>query len=230
MSPLLEVKNLSVGYGDTAVVREVDLSVECGEIVALFGANGAGKTTMIRGISGLLPRSAGDVYWKGRLAPRNLHRLARQGYSLITEERSVFATLTVEKNLALGRGDLDRAYELFPELVPMRRRRAGLLSGGEQQMLTLARALSRTPDLLVIDELSLGLAPLAVERLLAALRAAADAGLGVLLVEQRIDLAMCVADRFTVLVRGRVALHGDAHDLSTRLDDVRRAYLHAPAS
>jgi len=225
VSAVLEVDDLSVGYGSTPVVQHLRLAVQAGEIVALFGANGAGKTTAIRGICSLLAPSAGRVLWKGSPAPNSLHKLARAGLSLITEERSVFASLTTEANLALGRGDVSVAYTLFPELDALRRRRAGLLSGGEQQILTLGRALSRSPDLLVVDELSLGLAPLVVRRLLEALRRAADAGLGVLIVEQRVDLAVQVADRFVLLARGRTALEGDARDLSASISAVRRAYL-----
>lgn len=224
MTALLEADGLWVGYGPVDVVRDLDLHVGAGEVVALFGANGAGKTTTIRGLCGLLPRRRGAVRWKGRPAPRTLARMARAGMALITEERSVFAGLSVEANLDLGRGDRRAAYSVFPELEPLGRRRAGLLSGGEQQMLTLARALSRRPDLLVVDELSLGLSPVAAQRLLAAVRAAADEGLGVLLVEQQIDLAMSIADRCGVLVRGEVTVEGTTAEIASRLDEVHGAY------
>lgn len=226
MSRLLEVRDLEVGYGQTTVVRQLNLEVARGEIVALFGANGAGKTTTIRGICALLPIRAGEVRLHGRTAPKRLHQLAQAGLGLITEERSIFMDLSVETNLELGRGDVARAYDTFPELRELRRRRAGLLSGGEQQMLTVGRALSRRIDVLIVDELSLGLSPLVITRLLAALRRAADEGLGVLLVEQRIDLAMRVADRCSVLVRGRLVLEGPTAELRTRLSEIHAAYLH----
>lgn len=229
MSAVLEVQGIDVGYRSTPMVRDFSIAIEPGEIVALFGANGAGKTTAIRGICAMLPRQAGTVRLHGRDAPTKLHQMAQRGLGLITEERSTFANLSVECNLRLGRGDLDRAYTIFPELLELRHRRAGLLSGGEQQMLTLARALSRNIDVLVVDELSLGLAPLAVARLLTALRNAADDGLAALLVEQRIDLAIKVADKCAVMVRGRTAIEGSSTELQARLGEIHSAYLHQGA-
>jgi branched-chain amino acid transport system ATP-binding protein len=225
MSAILEASGVCFGYGRGDVVRELDMTVDRGEVVALFGANGAGKTTTIRGLSSVLRCSSGTVTFDGRPAAPNLVRMARNGMALIPEERSVISNLSVEANLRIGRGDRPYALSIFPELEPLLKRRAGLLSGGEQQMLTLARALSRRPKLLLVDELSLGLAPLAVARLLEVVRTAAGDGLAVLLVEQRVDLAMQVADRCYVLQRGVVKISGPTEVVRSRLGEVREAYL-----
>jgi ABC-type branched-subunit amino acid transport system ATPase component len=158
-------------------------------------------------------------------APTTLARFARAGLALISERRSVFAGLTVEENLRLGRGDIELAFEAFPELEALRHRRGGLLSGGEQQMLSLSRALSRRPALLMVDELSLGLGPIVVSRLLKEIRKAADAGLAVLMVEQRLDLALQVADRGHVLNRGVLALEASGDELGARLREVGNLYM-----
>jgi sulfate-transporting ATPase len=226
---LLRAIGLSAGYGDLSAVRELDLVVEPGEVVALIGPNGAGKTTTLLTLAGELPPLAGEVRWLGaRVDARRvpLHRRARQGLAFVPEERAVVPGLSTANNLRLGRGDVQDALALFPELEPLLRRRAGLLSGGEQQMLTLARALASKPRLLLVDELSLGLAPLAVQRLLDAVRAAADRdGVGVVLVEQHAPLALAHADRVVVLRRGRVGLTGSADELLGRLGTVESAYL-----
>ena len=154
-----------------------------------------------------------------------LHVLARKGLALVSQERAVLMNLTAVENLRVSRCDVGRAIELFPELEPHLGRRVGLLSGGQQQMLALARALARGPSLLLVDELSLGLAPLIVERLLAAVRAAADDGVGVLLVEQHVQKAMNVADRVLVMRRGAIVLAGRTDELRDRTDDIRDAYL-----
>ena len=154
-----------------------------------------------------------------------LHRRARRGVGLVTEERSVFMGLTAEANLRLGRGSVPKALELFPELAPLLKRRAGLMSGGEQQILTLARALAGEPAALLADELSLGLAPLIVRRLLIAVREAADRGVGVLLVEQHAAQALAIADRGYVFRRGRVVMSGTAAELKHNFDDIRNSYL-----
>ncbi|WP_239308332.1 ABC transporter ATP-binding protein [Frankia sp. Cj3] len=225
MPALIETIGLSAGYGSLAVVRDLDIHVEPGEVVALLGPNGAGKTTTLLTLCGELPVLGGEVRVSGQVTKAPLHRRARAGLGLVTEERSVFMSLTVEENLRVSGSDLALAFDLFPELAEFRGRRVGLLSGGQQQMLALARALGRGPSLLLADELSLGLAPLVVTRLLRAVRQAADGGVGVLLVEQHIAKALEFADRAYVMSRGRIALSGTAQDLRGRLDDIAQSYL-----
>ncbi|WP_261569728.1 ABC transporter ATP-binding protein [Frankia gtarii] len=221
----LEIRDLSVGYGPTPVVHDLNLVLRPGEVVALLGVNGAGKTTTVRALAGELRPLRGEVLFDGRRTTAPLHRRARGGLRYITEERSVFMELSVADNLRLGGGDRERCLELFPELAPLLPRRAGLLSGGEQQMLTLARALAADPRVLLADELSLGLAPLVLERLLLAVRAAADRGGAVLLVEQHVRDALEVADRAYVLSHGRVVLEGEARELRGRIGEIERTYL-----
>ncbi|MET1003144.1 MAG: ABC transporter ATP-binding protein [Acidimicrobiia bacterium] len=224
MTDLLEARNLCVGYGDLPVVADVDVSVRAGEVVALLGANGAGKTTTIRALAGVLP-AKGMVRLDGAPLTGPLHRRARRGVALIPEGRSVFMGLSTEKNLQLGSGSVEAALTLFEELRPLLNRKAGMLSGGEQQILTLARALASRPRLLLADELSLGLAPKVVQRLLDAIRAAADEGAGVLVVEQHARKVLAIADRGYVMVRGRCELSGTGPELLARIDEVERAYL-----
>jgi len=212
-APVLELRGLSAGYDGLAVVRDINLTVMRGEIVALLGANGTGKSTTILTAAGELPPIGGEVRWRGSVTTAPLHVRARLGTAFVPEERSVLMGMSVRDNLLLGAGPLDRALELFPELEPLLATRAGLLSGGEQQMLTLARALAANPVALLLDELSLGLAPLVVDRLFAALRRAADQdGVAVLLVEQQARRAMAIADRWYLLRRGAVAAAGTAAD------------------
>jgi branched-chain amino acid transport system ATP-binding protein len=209
---VLETVGLTAGYGDLAAVRDLSMRVGSGEIVALFGPNGAGKTTTLRACVGLLPCIAGEVRWLGRRRAEPVHRLARDGVAYVPEERSVTAKLSVRDNLRLGRGGVEPALAIFPELEPLLSRPAGLLSGGEQQMLVLGRALASKPRALLVDELSLGLAPLVVERLLGVLRQAADAdGLAVLLVEQQAREALSIADRWYLLKDGGLAHQGEAN-------------------
>ena len=223
---LLEAVDLSAGYGSLAAVRNLSLHVGAGEIVALLGANGAGKTTTILTLSGELPPIGGEVRWLGEPATRPLHVRARQGLSLVTEEKSVFMGLSVAENLRLGRGDPALALELFPELGDHLDRRCGLLSGGQQQMLTLARALAGRPRVLLADELSLGLAPILVGRLLEAVRRAVDTqGTGVLLVEQHVRQALRWADRIYVLQRGTLVLEDTAASARGRIEEIERSYL-----
>lgn len=165
MTAVLDVRHLSAGYGDLPVVVDVDLRIEPGEVVALLGPNGAGKSTTMLALAGVLPAS-GDVRFDDRVQRGPLHRRAARGLAFIPEGRSVFMGLSAERNLRLGRGSLQTALELFPELEPLLGRKAGMLSGGEQQIVGLARALAGTPRLLLVDELSLGLAPMIVRRLL----------------------------------------------------------------
>ncbi len=203
----------------------LDLHVMPGEIVALLGPNGAGKTTTLLTLAGELAPLGGAIRFDGSADRRRIHQRARAGLGFVTEERSVFMGLTTAENLRVGRGDTEYALELFPELRRRLKVPAGLLSGGEQQMLTLGRVLSRRPRLLFANELSLGLAPLAVDRLLAAVRRAADGGVGVLLVEQHVRKVLRIADRGLVMRRGTVDLTGSAAELAGRLGDIEASYL-----
>jgi ABC-type branched-subunit amino acid transport system ATPase component len=194
-------------------------------VVALLGPNGAGKTTIVLTLSGELRPLGGTLSVDGRVTKAPLHRRARQGLGLVTEGRAVFTQLTVLENLRVSRCDVPLCFNLFPELSEFGHCRVGILSGGQQQMLALARALGRRPRLLLIDELSLGLAPLVVERLLRVVRDAAASGVGVLLVEQHIAKALAVADRAYVIRRGRVELSGRAVELRERLSHIEESYL-----
>jgi branched-chain amino acid transport system ATP-binding protein len=229
LSALLEARGLVAGYGDLAAVRELDLEVRAGEVVALLGPNGAGKTTTLSTLAGVLPALGGEVRWKGTPTKEPLHRRARAGLAYVPEERSVFMDLTTAENLRVGDGNTARALELFPELRDHLKRKAGLLSGGQQQMLTLARALARDPEVLLCDEISLGLAPVIVPRLFGAVREAAARGIGVLMVEQHARDALDCADRVYVLRRGRIALEGSTADVRNRVDELEEHYLHGPS-
>ena len=224
---MLAVTGLVVGYDDVPVVHGIDLHVGAGELVALLGPNGAGKTTTMLALGGVLP-SKGEVSLDDRPLVGPLHRRVRRGIGLIPEERAVFRQLSTETNLALGRGGVDGAIAVFPELERLLDRQAGLLSGGEQQMLVLARALAARPRMLLVDELSLGLAPLIVQRLLTVLRQTADDGTGVLLVEQHTQQVLAVADRGYVLRRGTVQLEGSGTELRSRAAEIERSYLGGP--
>jgi branched-chain amino acid transport system ATP-binding protein len=227
MTAALQLAGLTVGWGAVPVVHDLDIQVDAGEVVALLGPNGAGKSTTIMAIAGALTPTSGTIRLGGASLTGPPHRRARRGLSIVPEGRSVFMGLSTSTNLSLGRGSTERALELFPELVPLLDRRAGLLSGGEQQILTLARALASRPKVLVVDELSLGLAPMVVRRLLDAVRTAADRdGVGVLLVEQHARQALALADRGYVLRRGRVELEGAASDLLHRINEIEATYLH----
>jgi branched-chain amino acid transport system ATP-binding protein len=226
-APVIEADKVTVGYGAMSVVRDLDLVVRAGEVVALLGVNGAGKSTTVKALAGELKPSAGEVRLRGVPTTSPLHKRAKDGLRLITEERSVFMGLSTADNLRLGGQTRDDVVAIFPELQALMRRKAGLLSGGEQQMLTLGRALASKPDILLIDELSLGLAPLVLERLLTAVRAAADNGAAVLLVEQHIRYALEVADRAYLLSHGEVVLQGAAADLIERIDEIEQTYLAA---
>jgi len=223
---LLECRGLATGYAGMPVVRDLELRVDAGEVVALIGSNGAGKTTTLLTLAGELPPIAGEVFFRGESTTASLSRRARRGLGLVTEERSVFMRLTTADNLKVAGVSRDDAVELFPELAPLMKRTAGLLSGGEQQILTLARALARRPAVLLVDELSLGLAPQVVSRLLESVRrAASEHSIAVLLVEQHVRTALSVADRVYVMQRGRIALDGAVDEIRDRIDEVTQAYL-----
>jgi branched-chain amino acid transport system ATP-binding protein len=224
MSTVLETRDLHAGYGDVTVVRDLNFSVSAGEIVAILGRNGAGKTTALLTMSGSLRPISGQIQFLGADDRSSLAGRARRGLGLMTDDRSIFFGLTVRENLRLARGRRD-VLSLFPELERLLDQPAGLLSGGEQQMLGLAAVLSRDPKLLLVDELSFGLAPRIVQRLMTAIRRAADAGTAVVLVEQFARLALDVADRAYVLVNGRVGSEGTTDALRANVDELERKYL-----
>ena len=227
---MLELSGLRAGYGNVDVLWDVDLEVGDEEIVALVGSNGAGKSTLLRAVSGMIRPSAGAIRWQGRdiagLAPE---RMVELGIAHVPEGRRLFQGLTIRENLLVGayaRGpaDLDRAVELFPRLGERLGQVAGSLSGGEQQMCAIARGLMSNPELIMIDELSLGLAPNLVEQILDQLAEIADSGTAVLLVEQDVDAALASAGRGYVLETGHIVASGSSKELLAD-SRVREAYL-----
>ena len=232
---LLSIEKLQVAYGGIRAVKGIDLEVRAGELVCLIGANGAGKTTTLRAITGIVRAASGAVRYDGtdisRLKP---HQVARRGLALVPEGRGVFAQLTIEENLAIGAyarndapavaADVERAFTLFPRLKERRRQIAGTLSGGEQQMLAISRAMMSRPKLLLLDEPSMGLAPIMVEKIFEVIRTIATEGVTMLLVEQNARLALEVSHRAYVLEGGLVTLEGEG---KTLLHDprIREAYL-----
>ncbi len=226
---ILAVEDVTIERSGLPIVQGASLEVAERGVTVLLGANGAGKTTLLEGISGVLPLASGSVTLAGeRVEKLRAWRRARLGLEHVEQSRTVFRELTTEENLLAGvRGDgsLDEAYALFPELVAHKNTLAGLLSGGQQQMLVLARALVGKPKVLLIDEMSLGLAPIIVERLLVAVRDLATAGVGVLLVEQFAPLALSIGDRAYVLRRGRTVFDGPCSDLTGDDDLLRNIYL-----
>ena len=225
---LLDVRSASFGYGAVQVVRNLTMAVRACEIVALLGANGAGKTTTLLGIAGVLPCSNGSVTWLQHDAKAPLHVRVRRGLGFVPGEQSVTPQLSVQDNLRIGRGKAAVALELFPELRPLLRRPAGLLSGGEQKMLSLGRVIAAKPRLLLVDEISLGLAPVLVKRLLSAVRQCAADGMGVVLVEQQVQLALEVSDRAYVMRRGEIAMEGASADVRKDAHLVEAHYLDRP--
>lgn len=229
MSTVIEAVDLYAGYGQTSVVKGVNITVRRGEFVALLGANGAGKTTTLMAMIGAIKAHSGSISALGAsVGVGHTVPLARRGFAMVPENRGVFSQMTVEENLRLvvRKRDVEDALQYFPELISLKKRRAGLLSGGEQQMLALARAVASGPHLLIIDEMSLGLAPIVVQRLLPIVRSIVDdRGTAVLLVEQHLDLALSVADRAYVLSHGRMALEGVSADLLKRRDLLESSYL-----
>jgi len=233
--PMLEVKDLRVSYGAIKALHGVNLRVEPGEIVTLIGCNGAGKTTTLRAISGLVRASGGEIRYESRLISRlPPHEIVRLGLAQAPEGRGVFANLTVDENLDLGAyartdhqriaADRERTLTLFPRLKERLRQLAGTLSGGEQQMLAIARALLARPRLLLLDEPSLGLAPQVVLTIFRIIREINADGTTILLVEQNAHMALKVANRAYVLETGRIVMEGPAAELAAS-DEVRKAYL-----
>jgi branched-chain amino acid transport system ATP-binding protein len=236
-TPLLSLERLQVAYGGIQAVKGIDLVVGKGELVCLIGANGAGKTTTVKGVTGLQPVSGGVVRYEGDdVTGRPAFELVRRGLAMVPEGRGVFGALTIEENLAMGaytrtdrdgiRSDIERVYTLFPRLHERRRQTAGTLSGGEQQMLAMGRAMMSRPRLLLLDEPSMGLAPLMVQKVFETVLAISREGVTILLIEQNAKLALEVSHRGYVMESGEITLSGDAKSL---LHDpkVRAAYLGA---
>jgi branched-chain amino acid transport system ATP-binding protein len=232
---LLSVRGLEVAYGGIAAVRGIDFRVHSGEMVTLIGANGAGKTTTLKALMGLVHPAAGRVRYNGAdISGMPPHRLVALGIALVPEGRGVFPRLTVEENIDMGaycrkdkqeiHADHENIYALFPRLAERRRQIAGTLSGGEQQMLAIGRAIMARPRLLLLDEPSMGLAPLMVQKIFETVRAIAATGVTTLLVEQNAKLALEMCDRGYVMESGEITLHGEARALLAN-PQVRRAYL-----
>ena len=224
----LRVEGLRVDRLGQPVVRGVDLSVAPGQVTVMLGANGAGKSTLLDGISGVLPVAAGRILLDGADITRSSRqRRVRAGLAYVQQGRTVFPSLTVEENFLVtaGRAHLDVAFDLFPELRARASVAAELLSGGEQQMVVLGRAMLRRPRVLMIDELSLGLAPTVIDRMLQAVEHLAASGIGLLLVEQFVERALTVGDSAVVMARGEVALRGTASQIQRQPGQLRDAYL-----
>jgi len=234
-TPLLELKNLQVAYGGIQAVKGIELHVAEAELVCLIGANGAGKTTTLKGITGLQPIKSGTIHYAGEdITGKPAFQLVRKGLSMVPEGRGVFGALTIEENLAMGayarddraaiKTDVERVFGLFPRLKERRKQTAGTLSGGEQQMLAMGRAMMSRPRLLLLDEPSMGLAPLMVQKVFETVLAISKEGVTILLIEQNAKLALEVSSRGYVMESGEITLQGDAKRL---LSDpkVREAYL-----
>ena len=234
---MLEVKNLSVSYGAIEAVKDISFTVNAGEIVSLIGANGAGKTTTLHTITGLVPAKSGSVMYNGvDLLKTHNNKIVTLGMAHIPEGRHVFTRMSVEENLEMGafslkdqsdlKKDLDMVYGLFPRLKERRNQKAGTLSGGEQQMLAMGRALMCKPKMLLLDEPSMGLSPKLVKEIFSIIRKLHEQGITILLVEQNAKMALSIADRAYVLETGRITMEGDAKELLNN-EQVRKAYLGA---
>jgi branched-chain amino acid transport system ATP-binding protein len=232
---LLELDKLEVAYGGIHAVKGIDLVVRHGELVCLIGANGAGKTTTLKGITGLQPVKAGKIVYDGNdVTGKPAFQLVRQGLSMVPEGRGVFGALTIGENLAMGaysrrdrkeiKRDVERVFGLFPRLKERERQTAGTLSGGEQQMLAMARAIMSRPKLLLLDEPSMGLAPLMVQKVFETVLAISGEGVTILLIEQNAKLALEVSNRGYVMESGTITLSGDSWELLSN-PKVREAYL-----
>ncbi len=235
MMVMLRLMDLNTHYGSVHALKGINIRVEKGEIVTLIGSNGAGKTTTLNTLTGILPASAGKIIYKDQdITNLPAHKIASLGISMSPEGREVFANLSVEENLNLGaymikdknriQASFKRVYDLFPRLKEREKQGAGTLSGGEQQMLAIGRALMSEPDLLILDEPSLGLAPNLVALIFKLIKDINRQGTTIMLVEQNANMALHVANRAYVLETGRIKLYGDAKDLSND-DAVRKAYL-----
>ena len=234
---MLEVKNLSVSYGAIEAVKDISFTVNAGEIVSLIGANGAGKTTTLHTITGLVPAKSGSVMYNGvDLLKTHNNKIVTLGMAHIPEGRHVFTRMSVEENLEMGafslkdqsdlKKDLDMVYGLFPRLKERRNQKAGTLSGGEQQMLAMGRALMSYPKTILMDEPSMGLSPKLVKEIFSIIRKLHEQGITILLVEQNAKMALSIADRAYVLETGRITMEGDAKELLNN-EQVRKAYLGA---
>ncbi len=234
---MLEVKNLSVSYGAIEAVKDISFTVNDGEIVSLIGANGAGKTTTLHTITGLVPAKSGSVMYNGAdLLKTHNNKIVTLGMAHIPEGRHVFTRMSVEENLEMGafslkdqsdlKKDLDMVYGLFPRLKERRNQKAGTLSGGEQQMLAMGRALMSHPKTILMDEPSMGLSPKLVKEIFSIIRKLHEQGITILLVEQNAKMALSIADRAYVLETGRITMEGDAKELLNN-EQVRKAYLGA---
>ena len=234
---MLEVKNLSVSYGAIEAVKDISFTVNAGEIVSLIGANGAGKTTTLHTITGLVPAKSGSVMYNGvDLLKTHNNKIVTLGMARIPEGRHVFTRMSVEENLEMGafslkdqsdlKKDLDMVYGLFPRLKERRNQKAGTLSGGEQQMLAMGRALMSHPKTILMDEPSMGLSPKLVKEIFSIIRKLHEQGITILLVEQNAKMALSIADRAYVLETGRITMEGDAKELLNN-EQVRKAYLGA---
>ena len=231
---LLEVDNINVYYGAIHAIKGISFHVEEGEIVTLIGANGAGKTTSLNTVCGLLRSKTGDVKFRGKsIAHMAAHAVVREGLAMVPEGRRVFTQLTVEENLEMGAftrekdeiaPSMERVFELFPRLKERRRQIGGTLSGGEQQMLAMGRALMSAPKLMMLDEPSMGLAPILVEQVFDIIRELHKAGTTILLVEQNAQMALSIADRAYVLENGQITLSGTGAELA-QSEKVQKAYL-----
>ena len=234
---MLEVKNLSVSYGAIEAVKDISFTVNAGEIVSLIGANGAGKTTTLHTITGLVPAKSGSVMYNGvDLLKTHNNKIVTLGMAHIPEGRHVFTRMSVEENLEMGafslkdqselKKDLDMVYGLFPRLKERRNQKAGTLSGGEQQMLAMGRALMSHPKTILMDEPSMGLSPKLVKEIFSIIRKLHEQDITILLVEQNAKMALSIADRAYVLETGRITMEGDAKELLNN-EQVRKAYLGA---
>ena len=234
---MLEVKNLSVSYGAIEAVKDISFTVNAGEIVSLIGANGAGKTTTLHTITGLVPAKSGSVMYNGvDLLKTHNNKIVTLGMAHIPEGRHVFTRMSVEENLEMGafslkdqsdlKKDLDMVYGLFPRLKERRNQKAGTLSGGEQQMLAMGRALMSHPKTILMDEPSMGLSPKLVKEIFSIIRKLHEQNITILLVEQNAKMALSIADRAYVLETGRITMEGDAKELLNN-EQVRKAYLGA---
>ncbi|MBO8434966.1 MAG: ABC transporter ATP-binding protein [Tyzzerella sp.] len=235
---MLKVKNLNVYYGNIHAIKDVSIEVNEGEIVSLIGANGAGKTTTLQTISGLLKARSGEIEFLGNnLLKTEPHKILQMGLAQVPEGRRVFAELTVKENLQLGaytikdkieniNADRDKVYERFPRLKEREKQLAGTLSGGEQQMLAMGRAIMSRPKILLLDEPSMGLSPLLVKEIFRIIKEVNKSGVTVLLVEQNAKMALSISDRAYVLETGKIAMEGNAKELMQN-EDIKKAYLGA---